>query len=106
LERVVRALRSNRDREILALTVSNGARASELLGDGATAELNSLSPAPADGRLHLVDLGMPLFTDWTISTLSWKPSSSKPKSAPRASRRDWRCSRTARSPTRTPDASQ
>lgn len=31
--------------------------------DAATAKLNSLSQAPADGRPQLVDLGMPVFTD-------------------------------------------
>ncbi|MEV8349432.1 hypothetical protein ACFVTT_26705 [Streptomyces niveus] len=31
--------------------------------DAATAKLNSLSRAPADGRPQLVDLGMPVFTD-------------------------------------------
>lgn len=31
--------------------------------DAATANLNSLSRAPGDGRPQLVDLGMPVFTD-------------------------------------------
>ncbi|GAA0900904.1 hypothetical protein GCM10009574_087960 [Streptomyces asiaticus] len=31
--------------------------------DAATAKLNSLSRAPADGRPQLVDLGLPVFTD-------------------------------------------
>jgi hypothetical protein len=33
--------------------------------DAATAKLNSLSRAPADGRSQLVDLGLPVFTDPT-----------------------------------------
>jgi hypothetical protein len=31
--------------------------------DAATAKLNSLSQAPANGRPHLGDLGLPVFTD-------------------------------------------
>ncbi|MFD5211596.1 hypothetical protein ACFWNF_32265 [Streptomyces anulatus] len=31
--------------------------------DAATAKLNSLNRAPADGRPQLVELGMPIFTD-------------------------------------------